>query len=353
MIILSGVIAGVVACGTARMPQPADDAIQTLMNDTSVATVASEGMSLVSQILGPGDSGIAVVMRNSGGMAVARASLAELLIPSAYAAIGTGGCSDLDPTVTVDVTCDDVTHDATVVRNFGLGCSVGGDETMTGQDAIAWSGMGADACSIGNVRPHFWNAVQGEGAQRLVSTDPNAPNAPTTAVKRALSNLQWEDVISRATATYTGFADDGATQSVNESVEIPAAEIVRYRPSDQAERYVLSVTTVAGSPLTILLERTGTEAPVRTIQSGTLSVVHQTAGFTATHTFQGVTWNYNICDCLPIAGTINMDITETASGANLGNRIVQFTYANSNQCGSANITAIGTGVNFPTMLACY
>lgn len=317
---------------------------QDSVSDSAVSTTANQMISFVSSTLGSNSSGIANTYLKS--------------------VLGVGRCSDTDSDVTVTKVCSDDANTATILRDFGDGCDLITSTVITGKQKIYWDNIGSSACSTLAVRPRFWYAVQGTGTantRRLVSTDENYPadpsddTSPVSSITRTFSNGATTLVTGYVLATYSGYANDGTTESVTETVVIPGTRRIRYRSDGTTIVFDVTIATATDHPLVIELSRTGVLDPAREIQSGQINVTHNRAHFTTSHTFSGVIYDYRECPCFPTEGTITITVTSDTDGSTLGTGSITFSHTSGDDdsCGSAEMTYDGQVISFATLAKCY
>lgn len=266
--------------------------------------------------------------------------------------LGSRGCSNSDPDVTLTYECSDTDHTSTLVRDFGEGCDVGERVVVTGKEYIGWTGMGVPACD-GRRRPRFWTAVQGtpaDSARRVVSTDPDAPTSPVTAIMRTFPNGSSLHVIGYATTDFSGYQQSGDTQSVNGLMDIPGTSRILYRSNGTTKIFDHTISTPTA--LSFNLQNTEGMEPVRTIQSGELAVSHNLAKFTVHESFDQVKYDYNECECAPVSGTVDISVTDNTTGNSLGSGTLTFTASETGTCGTLTVSYEGRAVSLPALEQC-
>lgn len=335
------------ACGSSTTSDTSDFT-ETGATDTSVSNAVSGGIDVLSDSLSGSSSGIDVALLTDKGHESRFANIFSL-IPNAYGALGTGGCSLSDPDVTVTIDCNDTTHISSMLIDYGQGCDVGSNVVVTGKKKILWENMGQNSCGV---KPHFWRAVQGVGSKRTVSTDPDSMTSPLTSIVRTLNSGVTLKVVGHFISSFSDYSNQNNVQSVSSTVQIPGTSRIRYRADGTTKIFDHTVYTDAGSELIITTQKDGTNDPTRTLQTGVLKVAHNLAKFTVANTFNNVHWDYNICECQPISGSINISVVDDATNAVLGSGKLDFTYEQTKICGSANLTYDGKAVSFPTLDNC-
>lgn len=320
---------------------------ENTISEDAVGNAFSSGINSLSQAMQSSTAGLP----GSNLAALRRIKKSRFsLIGSAYAVLGVGGCSDSDPDVTLTVVCSDTDHTATILRDFGAGCNVGDDIIVTGKEYIGWTNMGSPACGEGNTRPNFWTAVQGASAKQLLSTDPNSPTSPVEAVTRTFSNGSFLKVVGRIIADYSNYQSSGNTQTVEGSVTLPGTSRIKYQSDGVTKIYDHTISTV--TPLSIHLENTSGQAPIRTVVSGEVAVSHNLAEFTVHNTPQNIKYDYNQCECHPVSGVLLLSVTDNNTQEEIGSGSVTFTAEQTGTCDTIDVNYQGRSIRIPTLERC-
>ncbi|GEM_PF-2621413 len=228
--------------------------------------------------------------------------------------------------------------------------------SVSGAVYLSWSGMGTPACDNGSVQhPRFWVAVQGapvDAAVRVMSTDPDHPTNPVAAIVRTNGHGGTLQEIGSQTTSFSDYALTGSTQSVNGVLDIPAMSRIRYQADGTTKIFDHTISTP--TPLHFTLQASDREngKPVRTVTSGELDVSHNLAQFTVHSIFDHVKWDYEACDCAPVAGTITLAVTSNDTKKTVGTGTITFTAATTGECGSSDVTYNGATIKLPTPERC-
>ncbi len=266
----------------------------------------------------------------------------------AYAQLGTGGCSDTDPNISVTITCSDTNHEASIIKGFKSGCDAGNGIIITGKHYNSWFNMGNDSCSSSG-RPKFIQAIQGLGAKQIISTDSIPPNGscetPMTADIRHFPDGGQLQIIGWAEMDYSNFQSSPSINSVTEKLTIEKTSRIRLN-SDGSKLYDHSIFTK--TPLSIDLEKKSNQAlPTRKIISGEVDTKHNLAKYTVHSVFSNVQYDYNICECHPVSGSVHISVTDDKTGNEIGTGSITFTAITSGICNSFEATYAGQPINLP------
>lgn len=276
--------------------------------------------------------------------------LVQMLTPIrlAYADLGTGSCSDSDPAVTVTIDCDEEDHAATMIKDFGSGCAAESGVTITGKRYTTWLNMGEGACVSRTRRPRFYRAIQGAGARQIVATDTITASGsclnPSTAVTRRFSDGGELQIAGCGEIDYSNIQTTSSGSSATEAMTLSENRI-RLKPNgDTLFDHTISTPT----PMTITISRDiSRNFPTRTIASGEIEVSHNLARYTVRSRFEDVQYDYNVCECHPVSGTITVSVTDDTTGTSLGSGRVTFTQTETGNCNSLDATYDGARVSLP------
>ena len=348
------ILCGVIGCGSSSGT--------TALSDTEAGTSTASSAEAVSQSLSPSSTGM-----TSSSLSATQAlkeeddEISEKAITNDEAkavALGTGGCSDADATnVSVTATCDDVAHTAKITRVFS-NCVTETGVTVSGTETVTWTNLGTGACVTSTGRPAFFKAVAGQGtgdALQVISTDPDTPTSPVKAITRTNADGTILKVVGVVTIDYSKFAKTGTDRSVTETVTINTSRI-KYKSDGTTKIFDHTIATGASTPLVITLDRASSSvSPVRTIQSGTVTLTHNLAKYSVTTTFNGsgttpVVYDYNTCECYPVSGQVNLTTIDTTTNKQMGSGSI--TYSNTPSCGTISLTYGGKSITPPKLAAC-
>ncbi len=255
-------------------------------------------------------------------------------------------CSDDDPEVEVEIECDDTAKTATIIRNFGSGCDAGSGIIVTGKQYVSWLNMGNSACSNGTSRPRLFKATQGTGAKQIISTDTvsntNTCGTPLTAVTRTFLGGGELNIIGCHELDYSNFQTSSSGDTVTETLTINNESRIRLKTNGSK---LFDHTISSPTPLTIDLEKAkGDTLPTRKVTAGEVDVSHNLAKYTVHSIYQNVQYDYRVCPCHPISGSINVTVTDNTSGSTLGTGSITFTETTTGSCDTADATYQGTSV---------
>ncbi len=318
------------------------------IDDAALADAMASGLNTVNQAMQLTDAGLAP----APGLAGERNRKTFSLIPSAFAALGDGGCSASDPNLTTTLSCDEFAHEASLLKDFGKGCEVEDGVTVTGKKWIAWDHTGPDACQIQNAnRLNFWNAVIGtppDAATRLASTDPDHPTNPLSPIVRVFDGGDLVKVIGYHSTIFSAYRDNKGGQQVEGDLTVPIPiSRIRYRSDGTTKVYDHGISTPQA--IHFLLENPSGMAPIQTIQSGELAVSQNLARFKVTGSFRDVKYDYNQCECFPVAGSLGIDVTDKESGQNIGSGTIAFNYGETGSCGSQSVNYQGRSISMTSL----
>ncbi|MFO1462855.1 MAG: hypothetical protein U1F66_03695 [bacterium] len=262
------------------------------------------------------------------------------LLPSAIAA----------PPCVVTATCDETTHTAIFIKDFSLGCDTGDGFTVEGKRYISWFNMGAGACSGPNAKPLFLNAIQGDGARQIRSTDAipdtGACDMPVTPIAYAFDDGARLEITQCSTLEYANFNSPAPGEgTVRETFELSSSRRVFLRPNG-SKLYDHSLLTP--SPVVADLVKLPTQnRPNKTIHEGVVRVVHNLAQFSVDTQYQEVVWDYNECRCYPVSGTLTFTVTNLVTGQTQGSGSLTFDKDATGSCRVAQATFGGQTLNIP------
>lgn len=277
-------------------------------------------------------------------------------ISSAQAALGTAGCLDSDPNAVIKVNCDESSHSAIITRSFQEpGCTAinpnGTTTRVVGNEYISWSNLGVEACLSNSTRPAFWTAVKSASTSpvtHLSSTDVSFPTKPISAIIRKFSNDSFLKVVGQIVTTFSNYSESATSQLLTGSLSIPAPGNSRVLFSSDGLTPVFDHTITTPQPLEFSLENTAGKSPVRTINKGTLAIDHNLAQFSVRLSFEALKYDYNQCECLPLSGTVKIDVVELKNTSNsIGSGSLVF-----NGCGEGALTYQGRAIRLPSFERC-
>ncbi len=260
------------------------------------------------------------------------------LFRSAYAA----------PACVVEATCDDVAHTSTFIKDFSNGCDTGDGFTVDGKRYISWFDMGPNSCTGPTAKPIFLNAIQGDGARQLHSTDVIAATGtcgiPQTAIDYDFDDGARLDITQCGEIDYLDFVATGPSAgTVTEQVSLPFAHRVFLRPNGTT-LYDHSLSTPEALQVDLIKVPTQNR-PNKTIHSGTVRVVHNIAQFSVDTEYQEVVWDYNQCRCYPVSGTIQITATNLVTGQTQGSGSLTFDKDSTGSCRIAQANFQGQSLN--------
>ncbi len=243
-----------------------------------------------------------------------------------------------DSGLSTDIACQEENHQASIIRHFGTGCDASDGVTVTGTSYAAWFDLGEAACQNSAQRPNLFSAVQGTGTRQILSTGPVSSRTctlPTSSFVILTSASGNTRIRSCRTSDYSGYASSSGTQSFTESLSINENRVRFTRNQDVLFNHTISTS----SPLVFAVSKTQSATyPTRTLASGTLRVVHNVAGYTVTHTFTDLRYNYATCRCHPVSGRVDVAVTNTTTGASVGTGVITFTQTTTGQCDTTTAT---------------
>ena len=260
---------------------------------------------------------------------------------------------DTDDDIDVSIACDESGHDASITRNFGTGCSAARGVTLTGGYYATWANMGSTACGNSVSRPRLFEAVRGSGAYQTIATGSNASSTcdtlPTSAVTQTYAGGAQMRIRSCRRFDYSGYSSSGGTESFQESMRISQESRVRYRTDGQS---LFSHRISTPSPLIFSVSKSSVRIlPIKRLNSGVVSVEHLSAGYTVTNTFSNLEYDYEVCRCHPISGSVAISVTDTTTGESIGSGTLTFTETTTGQCNTNTATYNGETVTV-TLGAC-
>ncbi|QQR80894.1 MAG: hypothetical protein IPJ69_01715 [Deltaproteobacteria bacterium] len=253
---------------------------------------------------------------------------------------------DSDDDVETEIECAEDSHEASIVRNFGTGCSAAPGVTVTGEFFSSWSNMGTGACANSLSRPQLFDAVQGSGSRQIVSTgmiaSNNCSSTPTTAVTRTFAGGTMR-IRSCRRFDYSGHASSGGAESFQESLTINNENRIRLKTNGET---LFDHTLSTPLPLVFTVSKlSGQILPRRSLRSGVVSVSHNIAGYTVTSTFSDLEYDYATCRCHPVSGDVDIEVTDTVTGETLGTGQISFTETTTGVCDSTTATYNGSAVS--------
>ncbi|GEM_PF-2535409 len=272
---------------------------------------------------------------------------------AAYAVTDSSGCTESDANVTTTIDCNDTTHSSRIAQDFGSsGCDAGNNITVTGAKYTQWNNMGNTSCVSSSTRPRFFEAVRGSGATQILSTSPitgTSCDTPSTSIARHFSDGATLSIARCVALAYTNFSSSATARTLTETLNIGSENRIRVA-SDGTTQYSHSISTP--TPLSITMTKTtAQDFPVRTISAGSVRLVHNLAAFTVTSTFTDVKYDYNVCRCQPISGSMAVAVVDNRTGATLGTGTITFTAETTGTCDSLTATYKGAAVT-PTVGSC-
>ncbi len=268
------------------------------------------------------------------------AKLGRMALPCAYAG---------SPCVEI-AECNDVLHTATFVKDFSGGCDVGDGFTVEGKRHISWFNMGPNSCTSPTSKPTFINAIQGEGARQIRSTDVIPPEGncgqPQSPISYAFDDGSRLEITQCGTLDYLNFVSPAPGEgTVTEEMNLAAARRIFFRPNGSA---LYDHSLLTPQPMLVDLTKVpGQNRPNKVIHSGSLRVVHNLAKFTVDTEYQEVEWDYNECRCFPVRGTVAFTVTNDVTGETQGSGSVIFNKEETGACRLVQATFQGQELTVP------
>ena len=262
------------------------------------------------------------------------------LLPTAFAA-------DTCPIV---ATCDDINHTATFIKDFSGACDSADGFAVEGKRYISWFNMGPNACTGPTMKPVIHNAIQGEGANQIRSTDvipgPDDCGVPQSSIDYAFDDGARLEITQCGLFDYSNFTAIAPGEStVTETLRLAAAHRVFFKPNGQR---LYDHTLSTPDSLVVELHKLPTQNfPNKTIHSGTIRVVHNIAKFSVDTRYQEVEWDYNQCRCYPVRGTMQISATNLVTGQVEGNGTLTFDKDMTGSCRIAQASFQGQTLNVP------
>jgi len=252
------------------------------------------------------------------------------------------------PACVIEATCDDTNHTSTFIKDFSAGCDTGDGFTVEGKRYISWFDMGPNACTGPTAKPLFLNAIQGDGAHQIHSTDvipaSGTCGTPQTSIDYNFDDGARLEITQCGLLEYLNFVSTGPGEStVTEALSLPFAHRVFLRPNG-SKLYDHSLSTPAALQVD-LIKDPSQNRPNKTIHSGTVRVVHNIAQFSVDTDYQEVVWDYNQCLCYPVSGTIQFSATNLVTGQSLGSGSLTFDKDSTGSCRIAQANFQGQNLN--------
>lgn len=258
--------------------------------------------------------------------------------------LSSGGCSESDSNVQITTTCSESSHTASIIKDLN-DCEGGSNSIVSGTLYTSWYQMGTGSCSSATKRPRFSKAIQGTGARQIISTDAlpsdqTCGTPKTPLIRKFIGGTELRETGCRI-LDYSNFSS--ATESMTETLTLENINRVKLRSSGaKAFDHTISTPT----PLVTTLNIPSSKAiPKRTIQSGEVDVSHNLANFTVHHIYQNVIYDYSVCDCQPIDGSIGVTVTDNKTGSTLGSGTITFTESTTGTCNSVTATYQGQSLS--------
>ncbi len=335
LIFMAMLALAVTGCSSNNSATPS--APETTATTSAISNAMSSGVNTLSEAMAPSASGITVAMLQTPS-APKRNGIS--LFPWVYADTAVSACV-LEADFTV--ACNDTTHEASIIRDWGTnGCEIDNELRISGKSIGEWTNMGDNSCAVTG-RPHFWRAVQGQGvgadAVHIHSTDADNPIAPTAAITRTrVEDNAYLTTVGYDSQDFSGY--DPTNLQVTDTLTVPGTSRILYK-SDGTKLFDHTVST-AVPPSILLTKGTGTQEPTALVQGGTLQVDHNLAKFRVDAAFDTVLFNYNDCPCHPVSGTVNITVTSLTDSSSLGSGTITFT-----GCEAADVVFQGSPISIP------